>query len=239
MASCALASSTAMRNGRWIEPKEHLAGIHLLIVLDVDFDDPAGNIGADRDPRRLHIGVVGRHVASAGQVPIAAPRASTTIGPASISGSRNLWRNGRRRPRTAGAALERRPQRADRRRVVFGGSGQCRPPTGDSSASALGCGARTSSSRSARSGRQRRHALRKIGVYPPQQLDQLLSFVSRKGRQRTRHGSRSRDPGCEPGSAGPCRSERGGGRGGRRAAAAARSSRPPPFGRSAAPRSSA
>ena len=55
------------RNLEWarVKPKQQLACANFLIVFDVDFDDPPGNIGADRD-----IGVVGRDVTTAGQVPV-------------------------------------------------------------------------------------------------------------------------------------------------------------------------
>ena len=34
--------------GALIEPEQHLAGFHLLIVADIDADDAAGDVGADR-----------------------------------------------------------------------------------------------------------------------------------------------------------------------------------------------
>ena len=36
-----------------VKPKEHLTRGNVLIVLDVDFDDSAGNVGADGNPRGL------------------------------------------------------------------------------------------------------------------------------------------------------------------------------------------
>ena len=50
-----------------VEPEEEVALLDVLVRLDGDLDDPAGNVGRDRHAILLDIGVVGRGIAAAGQ----------------------------------------------------------------------------------------------------------------------------------------------------------------------------
>ena len=52
-----------------VEPEQHLALGHALVVADLDRNDAARDIGADHRARRLDVGVVGRDIAPARQVP--------------------------------------------------------------------------------------------------------------------------------------------------------------------------
>jgi hypothetical protein len=58
--------------GSLIEAEKHLAGVDLLIVRDVDFDNAAGDVGADRYSCGLHIRIVRRDVAPGCQIPVTA-----------------------------------------------------------------------------------------------------------------------------------------------------------------------
>ena len=48
-----------------VETKQHLAGLHHLIIGDIDFGDAAGDVGTDQNARGLDIGIVGRDVTPA------------------------------------------------------------------------------------------------------------------------------------------------------------------------------
>ena len=54
-----------------IDLKEHLCGGDPIVVVNIDFDDTAGDVGADRDPRGLNIGVIGRDITPTRQIPVA------------------------------------------------------------------------------------------------------------------------------------------------------------------------
>ena len=57
-----------------VEAEQDVADGDLLVLADVDLLDDARHVGRDADHVRLHVGVLGRHVAPAGHVLVAADR---------------------------------------------------------------------------------------------------------------------------------------------------------------------
>ena len=58
--------------GLRIDAEEEIAGGNRLVLLGIDLGDPSGHVGIDGHAILLDIGIVGRHVASAGQPEIGA-----------------------------------------------------------------------------------------------------------------------------------------------------------------------
>jgi hypothetical protein len=50
-----------------VDPREHLAGLDRLVVVDRHLGDIARHLGTDQHRMRLHIGVIGRHQKAAGR----------------------------------------------------------------------------------------------------------------------------------------------------------------------------
>ena len=69
-----LGAGEANLDGDGIDPEEQVAGADFLMVAHGDIHDPSLDIGADLDDVVLHIGVFGRHIASAGEIDIGSHR---------------------------------------------------------------------------------------------------------------------------------------------------------------------
>src|SRR5215472_11180923 len=119
-----------------INTKKHLTGCDPVIVVNIDFDDAAGYVGADRDTRGLDIGIIGRDITPTGQVPVAA-------------GKQNDERTSKHQrqpyplpqrplaPRYTRTAVDGGPARTDRRCFVFDRSRHRWPPTSERSAAVI------------------------------------------------------------------------------------------------------
>jgi hypothetical protein len=105
-----------------IDAKKHLAGGNPIVVVNIDLDNAAGYVRADRDPCRLDIGVIGGDITSTRQVPIAAGKQDDEW---SGEHQREAYplAQGALAPDQPRAAAQGGAARADRRSgFVFGGS---------------------------------------------------------------------------------------------------------------------
>ncbi len=89
--SLARASFTLIWKGCVVEAEQQVAALHALVVVHAQLDYPAGHVGADGDARGVHIGIVGRFVAAAGEVQVSREgRGSTATPPIMIGLTQSL-----------------------------------------------------------------------------------------------------------------------------------------------------